>query len=309
MSGDLNKDQPSVHKSGFVNIIGRPNVGKSTLMNALVGERMSIITAKPQTTRHRIIGLLSDEDFQIVFSDTPGLIGNPSYRMQELMNHFAQSSFDDADVMLFVTDPDEVYKEDDPLVTRLRKFEGPRFLVINKMDKTGPDKINEVADWWNRQLSFSEVIAISALQKNNTDVLLAAILRYLPEGPAYYPKDQLTDRPERFFVSEIIREKILELYHEEIPYACEVAIASFKEKTTSKQEPIVEIQALIFVERESQKMILLGRKGSSIKKLGTAARLAIEEWLQQKVFLDLHVKVREKWRNDDRLLRHFGYDF
>lgn len=308
MSDDSNKDQQPVHKSGFVNIIGRPNVGKSTLMNALVGERMSIITAKPQTTRHRIIGLLSDENFQIVFSDTPGIIGNPAYRMQELMNQFAHSTFEDADVMLFVTEAEEVYQEDDPLITRLKKFEGPRFLVINKIDKAAPEKIKATEEWWTGQLSFTEVIAISALQKTNTDDLLAAILRQLPVGPAYYPKDQLTDRPERFFVSEIIREKILELYHEEIPYACEVAIAAFKEKTTVKQEPIVEIQAVIFVERETQKMILLGRKGSSIKKLGTAARLAIEEWLQQKVFLDLHVKVREKWRNDERLLRHFGYD-
>ncbi|MEY3369110.1 MAG: GTPase Era, partial [Bacteroidota bacterium] len=219
MSGDSNKDQQPDHKSGFVNIIGRPNVGKSTLMNALVGERMSIITAKPQTTRHRIIGLLSDEDFQIVFSDTPGVIGNPAYRMQELMNQFAHSSFEDADVMLFVTEAEEVYQEDDPLITRLKKFEGPRFLVINKIDRAAPEKIKSSEEWWTRQLSFTEVIPISALQKTNTDDLLAAILRQLPEGPAYYPKDQLTDRPERFFVSEIIREKIMELYHEEIPYA------------------------------------------------------------------------------------------
>ncbi len=298
----------SVHQSGFVNIIGRPNVGKSTLMNALVGERMSIITAKPQTTRHRIIGILSGDDFQIVFSDTPGIIRQPTYKMQEVMNRFAQSAFEDADLMLFVTDVQEKYDADDKVIAQLSSFEGPKFLIINKTDIAQPEQIAERIKWWNEQVAFTETIPIAALHKHNTDKLLELIRANLPEGPAYFPKDQLTDRPERFFVSEIIREKILELYHQEIPYATEVAIESFKEKQTGKGEPIVEIQALIFVARETQKMIILGKKGSAIKKLGTEARKSIETWLESKVFLDLHVKVREKWRDDERMLKYFGYE-
>ena len=297
-----------MHKSGFVNIVGRPNVGKSTLMNALVGEKMSIITSKPQTTRHRIVGILSGEDFQIVFSDTPGIIRNPSYKMQEAMNRFAQSAFEDADLMLFVTDVEEKYLADDPVVEQLKNFAGPKFLVLNKTDLVKPDQVLELIKWWNELVSFTETLPISALHKLNTDRLLAQIQAHLPEGPEYYPKDQLTDRPERFFVSEIIREKILELYQQEIPYSTEVTIESFKERKTSKGEPLIEIQALIYVARETQKMILLGRKGSAIKRLGTEARKTLESWLENKVFLDLHVKVREKWRDDERMLRHFGYE-
>lgn len=297
-----------MHKSGFVNIVGRPNVGKSTLMNALVGEKMSIITSKPQTTRHRILGILSGEDFQIVFSDTPGIIRNPAYKMQEAMNRFAQSAFEDADLMLFVTDVEEKYDADDPVINQLKNFEGPKFLVINKTDLAQPEKVLELIKWWNEQVPFTETLPIAALHKLNTDKLLEQVQAYLPEGPEYYPKDQLTDRPERFFVSEIIREKILELYHQEIPYSTEVAIESFKERQTSKGVPLIEIQALIFVSRETQKMILLGKKGSAIKKLGTEARKSLEAWLENKVFLDLHVKVRDKWRDDDRMLKHFGYE-
>ncbi len=297
-----------MHKSGFVNIVGRPNVGKSTLMNALVGEKMSIITSKPQTTRHRILGILSGEDFQIVFSDTPGIIRNPAYKMQEAMNRFAQSAFEDADLMLFVTDVEEKYDADDPVINQLKNFEGPKFLVINKTDLAQPEKVLELIQWWNEQVPFTETLPIAALHKLNTDKLLEQVQAYLPEGPEYYPKDQLTDRPERFFVSEIIREKILELYHQEIPYSTEVAIESFKERQTSKGVPLIEIQALIFVSRETQKMILLGKKGSAIKKLGTEARKSLEAWLENKVFLDLHVKVRDKWRDDDRMLKHFGYE-
>ncbi len=297
-----------VHKSGFVNIVGRPNVGKSTLMNALVGEKMSIITSKPQTTRHRILGILSGEDFQIVFSDTPGIIRNPAYKMQEAMNRFAQSAFEDADLMLFVTDVEEKYDADDPVINQLKNFEGPKFLVINKSDLAQPEKVLDLIKWWNEQVPFTETLPIAALHKLNTDKLLEQVQAYLPEGPEYYPKDQLTDRPERFFVSEIIREKILELYHQEIPYSTEVAIESFKERQTSKGVPLIEIQALIFVSRETQKMILLGKKGSAIKKLGTEARKSLEAWLENKVFLDLHVKVRDKWRDDDRMLKHFGYE-
>jgi len=277
-------------------------------MNALVGERMSIITAKPQTTRHRIIGILSGEDFQIVFSDTPGIIQKPSYKMQEVMNRFAQSAFEDADLLLFMTDIEEKYEADDPVIGQLKTFAGPKFLVLNKTDLTSSERVGELIKWWNETVPFTETLPISALYKLNTDRLLTQIQAYLPEGPQYYPDDQLTDRPERFFVSEIIRGKILELYHQEIPYSTEVAIESFKERQTSKGLPLIEIQALIYVSRETQKMILLGKKGAAIKLLGTEARKALETWLENIVFLDLHVKVREKWRDDDRMLKHFGYE-
>ncbi len=297
-----------MHRSGFVNIIGKPNVGKSTLMNALVGERMSIITNKPQTTRHRIIGLLSGEDFQIVFSDTPGYIEDPAYKMQEAMNRFVQSTFEDADLMLFVTDVNEQYQEDDPIVQKLKQLkEIPKFLVLNKTDLAKPERILELIRQWNEWVDFKETIPISALHKANTDKLLTLILDNLPEGPAYYPKDQLTDRPERFFISEIIREKILELYEQEIPYSCEVEVESFKEATTKNGEPLIRISALIYVMRKTQKGIIIGKEGAAIKKLGTEARKAIEAFLESKVFLELHVKVRDKWRDDERALKGFGY--
>jgi len=296
-----------VHKSGFVNIIGRPNVGKSTLMNALVGERMSIITSKPQTTRHRIIGILSGNDFQVVFSDTPGIIENPAYKMQEAMNRFVRTTFEDADIMLFVTEAGESYEDDDPVIDRLRKVEVPLFLIINKTDLSTTETIAGLIQSWNRRVDFLETIPISALKKTNTDKVLELILSKLPEGSEYFPKDQLTDKPERFFVSEIIREKILELYHQEIPYSAEVLIESFKETTTKKGEPLVRIEALIFVSRKTQKPILIGKGGSAIKRLGTAARKAIEKWLEQKVFLELRVKVRDNWRDDEQMLKRFGY--
>lgn len=296
-----------MHKSGFVNIIGRPNVGKSTLMNALVGERMSIITNKPQTTRHRIIGILSDEDYQIVFSDTPGIIEDPSYKMQEMMNAFVATTFEDADLMIFVTTVEERYDAEDPIIERLSKVEVPLFLIINKTDLAGPERTLELIRWWNDRIPFKETIPTAALQHKNTDTLLELILKELPEGPVYYPKDQLTDRPERFFVSEIIREKVLELYHQEVPYSVEVIVESFKEEETKSGEPLVKIQAEIFVARKTQKSIIIGKNGSAIKRLGTVARTALEKWLEQKVFLDLHVKVKDNWRDDDRLLKHFGY--
>ncbi|HKK76518.1 MAG TPA: GTPase Era [Saprospiraceae bacterium] len=296
-----------MHKSGFVNIIGKPNVGKSTLMNALVGERMSIITNKPQTTRHRIIGILSDEDYQIVFSDTPGIIEDPGYKMQEVMNAFVNSTFEDADLMIFVTTVEENYDPEDPIFDRLRAIEAPLFLVINKTDKVESARVLELIQWWNERLDFKEIIPTAALHKANTDTLLEQILRYLPEGPVFYPKDQLTDRPERFFVSEIIREKVLELYHQEVPYSVEVIVQSFKETETKSGEPLVRIGAEIFVARQSQKAIIIGKGGSAIKRLGTVARKSLEKWLEQKVFLELHVKVKDNWRDDDRLLKHFGY--
>lgn len=296
-----------MHKSGFVNIIGRPNVGKSTLMNALVGERMSIITNKPQTTRHRIIGLVSGDDFQAVFSDTPGIIDTPSYLMQEAMNRFAHSTFEDGDIMLFVTEPAEKYEDEDPILQRLREVQAPLFLVINKIDTLADEALLQLIQEWNQRIPFTETLPVSAMQQTNTDRLLQVILQHLPEGPAYYPKDQLTDRPERFFISEIIREKILLLYQQEIPYSCEVIVTSFKEDTTKNGAPLIRIGAEIFVARKTQKSIIIGKGGTAIRKLGMEARKDMEEWLESKVFLELHVKVKENWRNDERSLKHFGY--
>ena len=296
-----------MHKSGFVNIIGRPNVGKSTLMNALVDERMSIITNKPQTTRHRILGILSGEDFQLVFSDTPGIISNPTYGMQRAMNRFATSTFEDADVMLFVTEPKDEYEEDDRILDRLRNVTVPCFLVYNKIDTLSEEATQKAIDSWNKRILFTETFAVSALNKTNTDHLLERIKHHLPEGPAYYPKDQLTDRPERFFVSEIIRGKILELYHQEIPYSTEVLVNAFKETQTREGKDLIRIDATIFVARKSQKPILIGKAGSAIKKLGMEARKELETFFQKKVFLEMHVKIRDNWRDDERQLKHFGY--
>ncbi len=296
-----------MHKSGFVNIIGKPNVGKSTLMNALVGERMSIITNKPQTTRHRIIGIVSAEDFQIVFSDTPGYIDEPSYKMQEKMNHFVETTFEDADLMLFVTAVEENYKKEDPIVEKLQNLPIPVYLVINKVDTVKPDRVLLLIQQWNEWVNFKETIPISALNKMNTDKLQELILDVLPEGPVYYPKDQLTDRSERFFISEIIREKILELYKQEVPYSCEVIVDSFKEDHTKRGEELVRIAATIFVMRKTQKAIIIGKDGTAIKRLGAISRAAIEQFLEKKVYMELTVKVRDNWRDDDNLLKGFGY--
>lgn len=296
-----------MHKSGFVNIIGRPNVGKSTLMNALMGERMSIITNKPQTTRHRIIGIMSGEDHQVVFSDTPGIIQDPSYKMHDMMNSFVKTTFEDGDLMLFVTEMHERYDNDDPILERLRKVQVPLFLVLNKTDLAKPEEILVKIKEWNERLNFTETIPIAALHKQNTETLFEVIMKYLPEGPVYYPKDQLTDRSERFFVSEIIREKILLLYQQEIPYYSEVVVNSFKEGTTRRGEPLVRMDASIFVGRKTQKSIIIGKGGSAIKRLGIEARKDIETFLEKKVFLELHVKVKDNWRDDDRMLHHFGY--
>ena len=263
---------------------------------------MSIITHKPQTTRHRIIGLVSGEDYQIVFSDTPGIVRDPSYKMHEVMNKFVDSTFEDADLMLFVTDTQEHYKENDPIIERLRSIKLPLFLLINKVDLVKPVEVLELIQWWNDKVQFSETFPISALKKHNTELLLEYILKNIPEGPAYYPKDQLTDKPERFFVSEIIREKILLQYKQEIPYACEVTVESFKE-----EKNITRISAMIYVARKTQKSIIIGKDGVSIKWLGTNARKDIEKFLETKVFLELRVKVRDNWRDDEQLLKSFGY--
>ncbi|MEM9887926.1 MAG: GTPase Era [Bacteroidota bacterium] len=297
----------SEHKSGFVNIIGQPNVGKSTLLNALIGERMSIITNKPQTTRHRIIGILNEVDYQIVFSDTPGMIKDPSYKMQSAMNSFAYSTFEDADIMLYVVDVQEEYKENTALLERLNNLEIPLFLVLNKTDTITPEQLQQLESDWRKRLLKAHVFPISALLKTNTTSLLESIIEQLSEGPAYYPKDQFTDRSERFFMSEIIREKILLNYHQEIPYSVEVIVDSFKETKTNAGEDLVRIHATIFVERPTQKSIMIGKNGKAIKQLGTDARKAMETFLERKVFLELHIKVKDNWRNDDRLLKQFGY--
>ena len=296
-----------MHKSGFVNIIGRPNVGKSTLMNALVGERMSIITSKPQTTRHRIKGILSGDDFQLVFSDTPGFIQDTHYKMQESMNKFINTTFEDADTMLFVIDKYDKYEEDDALVAQLKTVKVPIFLIINKIDLSTQEETQALIDQWMKWVDFKGFVPISALNQLGTEGLLEMILEHTPEGPAYYPKDQLTDRSERFFVSEIIRENLLEQYKQEIPYSCQVIVDSFKEGTTNDDKPITRIEAHIYVMRQSQKPIIIGRGGQAIKKLGISARYDLERFLKSRVHLELLVKVKENWRDDDRSLKHFGY--
>jgi GTP-binding protein Era len=294
-------------KSGFVNIIGRPNAGKSTLMNALVGERMSIITHKPQTTRHRIIGILTGEHFQIVFSDTPGYVKKPSYRMHQAMNRFVEGTVEDADLMLFVFDLTEELEDDNPVIEVLKKTEAPVLLILNKKDLVAEQRAQDVQGWWKKRIQYADVVTISALKSPETAALLEKILTYLPEGNPYYPTDQLTDRPERFFVGEIIREKIFLHFSDEIPYSCEVNVVSFKETETKTGEPITRIAAAIYVLRETQKAIILGKNGSAIKKLGTDARRELERFLNTKIFLELTVKVRENWRDDEQALQRFGY--
>ncbi len=297
-----------MHKSGFVNIIGNPNVGKSTLVNILVGERMAIISAKPQTTRHRMIGIVNGEDHQIVFSDTPGIIKEPHYAMQTNMNRYVFNSFEDADVVLFMTDMVEQYDEDHPLIEHLAKTDKPLFLIINKTDLSNEVEVMKRIQQWHKRLpNITETIPTSALNKVNTDVLVGLIVNLLPEGPAYYPKDQLTDRSERFFINEIIREKILLLYQQEIPYSVEVSTYSFKKARTKKKEPIINISTYVFVMRESQKAIMLGKDGAGIKQLGEQSRKDIESFLGKKVFLELTIKVRKNWRNDEKSLKRFGY--
>ena len=289
------------HKAGFVSIIGKPNAGKSTLMNALVGEKMSIVTSKAQTTRHRIIGIVNEPDYQIVFSDTPGVI-KPAYTLQESMMNFVQGSLIDADVILLVTDINEKYDESD-VIDKLRKTESPVAILINKIDKSTEDEVKNKIAYWQETVKPEVVFAISALHGHNIQAVMQFILDRLPEHAPYYDKDALTDKSERFFVSEIIREKVFKLYEKEIPYSTEVVITSFKE-----EENITRISAEIIVERDSQKNIIIGKAGSMIKKVGTYARQDIEEFLQQKVFLELFVKVIPDWRKKANYLKRFGYE-
>ena len=291
-----------MHKSGFVNIIGNPNVGKSTLMNALVGEKLSIITSKAQTTRHRIMGIVSGEDFQIVYSDTPGIL-KPSYKLQESMMKFVTGAVADADVILYVTDTVERGERSAGIIDRIRQSGVPAIVVINKIDLTTPEALEALVDKWQGEVPEARIVPASAKENFNIEGLFKTILDLLPEGPAFYPKDTLTDKTLRFFASEIIREKILRFYDKEIPYCCEIEIESYKE------EPAIDrIAATIYVARDSQKGILIGHKGEKLKRVGQAAREDMEQFLGKKVFLQLFVKVNDDWRNNERQLRRFGYE-
>lgn len=294
------------HKAGFVNIIGNPNVGKSTLMNRLVGERLSIITSKAQTTRHRIMGIVSGPDFQIVYSDTPGVL-KPKYKLQESMLEFSNSALGDADVLVYVTDTVEQPDKNNDFLSKVQAMATengtPVIVVINKIDLTTPDRLEELVEWWHKELPTAEIIPVSAKEGFNVDPVIKRIVALLPEGPAYYPKDTLTDKSMRFFASEIIREKILLNYDKEIPYSTEVAIESYEESPT-----LDRINAVIYVARQSQKGIIIGHQGSKLKRVGTEARKDLEAFLDKKVFLEIFVKVADDWRNNDRALRQFGYN-
>jgi GTPase len=288
-----------MHKAGFVSIVGKPNVGKSSLMNKLVGENLSIITAKAQTTRHRIMGILNGDDFQIVYSDTPGLL-EPKYELQQTMMSYVKVSLDDADVILLIVELGEKY--DETLFGFLQKTQTPIVLLINKTDLAKGSQVEDKIEYWKKLVPAKEFIPVSAKAGTNLDTVLPTIQKFLPEHPGYYPKDDLTDRSERFFASEIIREKIFLNYEQEIPYSSEVGIESFKD-----EETIIRIRATIYVERDSQKGILIGKGGSSLKKVGTEARKSLESFFGKKVFLETHVKVADNWRKQKLKLKQFGY--
>lgn len=290
-----------MHKSGFVNIIGKPNVGKSTLMNALVGEKLSIITPKAQTTRHRIRGILSGDDFQIVFSDTPGII-KPHYKLHEAMMHTVDEALSDADIMIFVMEINDPNPIDEKILLRLQKGTCPLLILINKIDLGNQELLESNVEGWKAKLPNAEVIPVSAKEKYNCDYILNRITNLLPEGPAFFPKDELTDKTQRFFISEIIREKVFLNFRDEIPYSVEVGVEEFKE-----EEKIIRIRAIIFVMRESQQGILIGQGGKGLQKIGTDARIEIEEFLGKKVFLETKIKVEKDWRERDSQLRRFGY--
>ena len=291
------------HRAGFVNIIGNPNVGKSTLMNALVGEKLSIVTAKAQTTRHRIMGIVNGEDYQIVYSDTPVIL-KPNYRLQESMMNFVDTAIGDADIILYVTDTVEKGDKNADYIAKLKNLECPVVLVINKIDVSTQEKVLELMSWWKEQLPEAVIIPASAKEKFNLESILEAISSRLPEAPAWFDKDTFTDKNLRFFASEILREKIFLNYSEEIPYSCQVEIESFKEG-----EERYEISAVIYVMRDSQKGIIIGKKGAALKKVGTEARLDMEDFFQKKVFLSTYVKVDPDWRENRKELRRFGYEF
>lgn len=289
------------HKSGFVNIVGNPNVGKSTLMNRLVGERLSIITSKAQTTRHRIMGIVNTDDMQIVYSDTPGVL-QPNYKLQESMLNFSESALDDADVLLYVTDVIETIDKNEHFLQQVQQENCPVLLLINKIDQTDQMKLEALVQQWKEILPQAEIIPISALTNFNVDYVKRRIEELMPESPPYFEKDALTDKPARFFVTEIIREKILLYYQKEIPYAVEVVVELFKEDAE-----LIHIKAVVICERDSQKGIIIGHKGQALKKVGAMARKDIERFFEKKVFLEMFVKVEKDWRNRDNMLRAFGY--
>ena len=290
-----------MHKAGFVNIVGNPNVGKSTLMNRLVEEKISIITSKSQTTRHRIKGIVNTDDYQIVFSDTPGVV-KPSYKMQEYMLEFSKSALVDADIILYVTDVVENIEKNLDFIDKVNKSDIPVLLVINKIDLTTQEKLEALFDKWKSLIPRAEIFPLSATENFNVDNLYKRIVELLPEGEPFFPKDELTDLPSRFFVNEIIREKILQYYDKEVPYSVEVEVEEFKE-----DDKRINIMAVIYVERSSQKGIIIGSQGEALKKVGTQARLDIEAFFGKKVFLNLYVKVLKDWRNKDSELKNFGY--
>ena len=291
-----------MHKSGFINIIGNPNVGKSTLTNALVGRKLSIITSKAQTTRHRILALINDEDYQLVISDTPGII-KPAHKLHESMMDFVNMTLEDADVLIYMVEYKDYTLKDARLFNKIKNTKTPLILIINKIDSIDQPKLESEIDHWKIELPNAEIWPISAKEMFNIDGLLKRILEIVPEGPAYFPKDQLTDKPERFFVNEIIREKILLNYKKEIPYSVEVETESFVEELY-----IIKIRSIIMVERSSQKGIIIGHKGEAIKAVGTKARIDMEVFFDKKIFLDLQVKVNKNWRSSEKQLKRFGYN-
>ncbi len=291
-----------MHKAGFVNIIGNPNVGKSTLMNALVGERLSIITSKAQTTRHRILGILNGEDFQIVLSDTPGII-KPAYEMQQSMMNFVKSAFEDADILIYMVEIGEKELKDEAFFNKIVNTKIPVLLLLNKIDKSSQEQLEEQVTLWQSQVPNAEIIPISALENFNVQTVLNRVLELLPESPPYYPKDALTDKPERFFVNETIREKILMFYDKEIPYAVEVETEEFIE-----DDNIIRIRAVIMVERETQKGIIIGHKGAALKRVGITSRADLEKFFGKQIHIEFFVKVNKDWRSNQRQLKRFGYD-
>ena len=291
-----------MHKAGFVNIVGNPNVGKSTLMNLLVGERISIATFKAQTTRHRIMGILNTDEAQVVFSDTPGVL-KPNYKLQEAMLRFSRSALRDADVLLYVTDMVESPEKNSDFIAEVRKLDVPILVLINKIDLSNQEELVKKVEQWHEIIPEAEILPISALARFNVDTVMRRIMELLPESPPYFEKDALTDKPARFFVTEIIREKILLHYDKEIPYVCEAAVEYFKE-----DEAKIYIKALIYVERDSQKGIIIGHEGSALKKVATDARRELEKFFGKRIFLEIYVKVDKDWRNSDKQLRRFGYD-
>lgn len=290
------------HKAGFVNIVGNPNVGKSTLMNQLVGEQISIATFKAQTTRHRIMGIVNTPEAQVVFSDTPGVL-KPNYKMQEMMLAFSESALADADILLYVTDVRETPTKNMDFLEKVSKMEIPVILLINKIDESEQNQLGDLVETWHKLLPKAEILPISAKNKFGTEILMKRILELLPESPAYFDKDQLTDKPAKFFVSEIIREKILRYYDKEIPYSVEVAVERFKE-----DERLIRINAVIYVERDRQKGIIIGHQGQALKKVSAEARKSLEQFFGKKIFLETYVKVDKDWRSSKRELRLFGYD-